>query len=285
MTPSRVRNVLTMSCRMAQGPATARELIAAPCCTAREGQRRLGREAARHPATASIGPSFQNGDDAGVPSGIRNERAAFDVPADVAYFNTASLAPQLHAVRAAGEAALARRARPWTIAGDDWFTGVERLRVLFGVIAGANPEGVALIPATSYGFAVAARNLPLTAGQRVLVLDEEYPSGIYTWRAAARRAGASILTVTREPGQPWADAVLAAAADERVGIISVPNVHWTDGALVDLPAVAARARELGARLVIDASQSVGALPLDVAALEPDFLITVGYKWLLGPFGL
>ncbi|HEY3868170.1 MAG TPA: aminotransferase class V-fold PLP-dependent enzyme, partial [Actinocrinis sp.] len=86
------------------------------------------------------------------------------------------------------------------------------------------------------------------------------------------------------PGQTWADAVLA-ALDERVAIVSVPNVHWTDGSLVDLPAVAARARAVGARLVVDASQSVGAMPLDVGALRPDFLITVGYKWLLGPFGV
>ena len=94
------------------------------------------------------------------------------------------------------------------------------------------------------------------------MLDEEYPSGIYTWRAVARRSGAELLTVSREPGQAWADAVLA-VLDERVAIVSVPNVHWTDGAFVDLAAIAARSRALGARLVIDGSQSVGALPLDV----------------------
>jgi selenocysteine lyase/cysteine desulfurase len=215
---------------------------------------------------------------------LGGQRAAFDVPADVAYFNTASLAPQLHAVRSAGEAALERRGRPWTISSADWFVDVERLRALFGRIVGADAEGVALVPATSYGFAVAARNLPLGAGQRVLVLGEEYPSGIYTWRAATRRVGAELLTVTRETGQTWTEAVLA-ALDERVAIVSVPNVHWTDGALVELAPIAARSRELGARLVIDGSQSVGALPIDVEELQPDFLVAVGYKWLLGPFSV
>jgi selenocysteine lyase/cysteine desulfurase len=213
---------------------------------------------------------------------IGSQRAAFNVPEDIAYFNTAYLAPQLHSVRAAGDLALDGRGRPWTISPADWFADVERLRSLFAQLIGASAEGVALVPATSYGFAIAAANLELDAGQRVLVLAEEYPSGIYTWRAAARRSGAEILTVTREPGQTWTEAVLA-ALDERVGIVSVPNVHWTDGALVDLGPVAARARELGARLVIDGSQSVGALPLDVGQLRPDFLVTVGYKWLLGPF--
>ena len=204
------------------------------------------------------------------------------MPDDVAYFNTANLAPQLHAVRAAGEAALERRSRPWAISSADWFGDVERLRALFAQLAGVSAEGIALVPATSYGFALAAANLPLEAGRRVLVLAEEYPSGIYTWRAATRRTGAEILTVTREAEQTWAEAVLA-ALDEMVGIVSVPNVHWTDGALVDLDPIAARCRDLGARLVIDGSQSVGAMPLDIGELQPDFLVSVGYKWLLGPF--
>jgi selenocysteine lyase/cysteine desulfurase len=215
---------------------------------------------------------------------IEEQRAAFNVPRQVAYFNTAAISPQLGAVRRAGDFALDRRARPWEISDEDWFTDVERLRSLFAQIIGASAEGVAIVPATSYGLAVAARNLRLHTGRRVLVLAEEYPSGIYTWRAAARRSGAEILTVSRQAGQTWTDAVLA-ALDESVEIVSVPNVHWTDGALVDLDSIAARCRELGARLAIDGSQSVGAMPIDVSELRPDFLVTAGYKWLLGPFSV
>ncbi|WP_133829379.1 aminotransferase class V-fold PLP-dependent enzyme [Actinomycetospora succinea] len=207
-------------------------------------------------------------------------RAAFAVPEDVAYFNTANLSPQLHTVRAAGVAALDRRGQPWTIGAADWFTDVERLRALAGALVGADAEGIALVPSTSYGFAVTARVLDVRPGDRVLVLAEEYPSGIYTWRAA----GADLLTVGRNPGGTWTDAVLA-ALDERVDVVSVPPVHWTDGARVDLEAVAARTREVGARLVIDGSQAIGAMPFDVGALHPDAVVTVGYKWLLGPFGL
>ena len=75
------------------------------------------------------------------------------------------------------------------------------------------------------------------------------------------------------------------AIDQGTAVIVVPNVHWTDGALLDLPRIAAAARRLGASLVVDASQSLGMLPLDLAAVQPDFLVAVGYKWLLGPFGL
>ena len=221
---------------------------------------------------------------AGEPRPLGPRREEFDLPPGIAYFNTANLSPLTHRVREAGERALERRTRPWTIAAEDWFSDVDRLRELFARLVGADADGIALVTATSYGFAVAARNLDLAAGDRILLLAEEYPSGVYTWRDLARRSGAELLTVAREPGQDWTDAILA-ALDERVRVVSVPNVHWTDGALIDLDQVAERAHALGCRLVIDASQSAGAMGLDLERLRPDFLVAVGYKWLLGPLGV
>jgi selenocysteine lyase/cysteine desulfurase len=212
------------------------------------------------------------------------ERELYEVPDGIAYFNTASLAPQLRSVRAAGEAALERRGTPWRIADSDWFTEVEHLRGLFAQVIGTDAEGVALVPASSYGLAVAAANLKAEPGQRVLVLDEEYPSGIYTWRSFVRRTGAELHTVRREQGQSWSEAILA-ELDERAAVVSLPNVHWTNGALVDLEPVSERVHELGGALVLDLSQSVGAMPVDLAALRPDFAVVVGYKWLLGPLSL
>ncbi|HEY3142781.1 MAG TPA: aminotransferase class V-fold PLP-dependent enzyme [Acidimicrobiales bacterium] len=215
---------------------------------------------------------------------LANARTAFAVPPDVAYFNTASLSPMLHRAVAAGHAGLQSRATPWNFHERDWFDAVEVLRGLFAEVAGVDAEGVALVPATSYGLGVVARNLPLAPGTDILVLAEEYPSGIYTWRARSVGTDIRLVTVAREPGQTsWTEAVLA-ALDERIGLVSVPNLHWTDGALVDLVAVARRAREVGAFLVVDASQSLGVLPLDMAEVQPDAIVSVGYKWLLGPFG-
>lgn len=215
---------------------------------------------------------------------LREQRNRFQVPEGIVYFNTASLAPQLRAVRKAGEAALERTSAPWKIAESDWFTESERLRGLFAQVVGGDAESIALVPASSYGLAVAAANLEAEPGQSVLVLDEEYPSGIYTWRAFARRTGAELRTVGREQGQSWTEAIID-ALDERVAIASLPNMHWTNGALVDLGPVSERVHELGAALVLDVSQSAGAMPIDVSELRPDFLVAVGYKWLLGPYSL
>jgi selenocysteine lyase/cysteine desulfurase len=118
----------------------------------------------------------------------------------------------------------------------------------------------------------------------VLVLAREYPSNYYTWRRFCRQTGAELVLAEPESGATWTEAVLGWISDQ-TGVLAVPNVHWTDGSLVDLEAVVAAARRVGAVVVIDASQSLGAMPLDVSRLRPDFVVSVGYKWLLGPFGL
>ena len=140
---------------------------------------------------------------------IGSQRELFDVPDDLVYLNTANMSPLLRSVREAGERALARRAAPWRITADDWFADVERLRELYARVLGADADGVALVPATSYGLAVAAKNLTASRGEQVLVLDDEYPSNYYTWRRFCERTGATLTVVAREPGQAWTDAVLA----------------------------------------------------------------------------
>jgi selenocysteine lyase/cysteine desulfurase len=215
---------------------------------------------------------------------IANQRSLFDIPHDIAYFNCASLAPLMSSAMEAGRKAQASRARPWTVETDDWFYLVERRRELLATIIGASSENIALVPATSYGLATAARNLFAREGQRILLIAEDYPSAVYTWRRFCQRTGASIVTVKRPAEEDWTTAILA-ALDERVAIVQVPNVHWTDGAVIDLAVVAEQARAVQAKLVVDASQSLGVMPIDLATVRPDFIVAVGYKWLLGPFGL
>jgi selenocysteine lyase/cysteine desulfurase len=218
------------------------------------------------------------------PELLTDQRPLYDLEPGVAFFNTANISPLLRSVREAAEAALARRAQPWTISAEQWFTDVETLRARFASIAGGSAESVALVPATSYGLAVAARNLTASPGERVVVLDDEFPSNHYTWKRFCERTGAELVVVVHEPGEGWTEATLR-SIDERAAVVAVPNVHWADGALVDLAAVSARARDAGAALTIDASQSLGALPLDVAELKPDALVAAGYKWLHGALGM
>lgn len=215
---------------------------------------------------------------------LPSQRERFDLPREVTYLNCASMAPQLHAVGEAGIGAVQRMKSPWKIRSSDWFEGPESLRSVAARLMGADADGVALVPAASYGIAIAAANVPLAKGQNIVLLAEEFPSNVYAWRELARVSDAEVRTVRKAPLDAWTEAVLD-AIDENTAIVAVPNCHWTDGALVDLVQVGERARRVGAALVVDASQSFGAYPLDVAAIQPDFLVSVGYKWQLGPFGL
>ena len=68
-------------------------------------------------------------------------------------------------------------------------------------------------------------------------------------------------------------------------MVALGNIHWADGTLFQLNEIGKRVREVGAYLVIDGTQSVGALPLDVQEVQPDALICAGYKWLMGPYSI
>jgi len=215
---------------------------------------------------------------------ISCQRRLFDIPEDVAYLNCAYISPLMKDVVAAGEAAIRRKARPWEIFPQHFFTEPEEARTLFARLVGAAADDIAIQPSTSYGAAIAAANLDLPRGGRIVVLQEQFPSNVYPWREAARHSGAVVETVRRPADDDWTPAVL-----ERIGagtaLVALPHVHWTDGAILDLVAIGRRVREVGAALFIDATQSLGALPLDVRDVRPDYLVAATYKWLLGPYGM
>jgi selenocysteine lyase/cysteine desulfurase len=207
----------------------------------------------------------------------------FDVPDDVTYLNSAYFGPRLHSVGQAAAESVAQTARPWEVTPQHFFEPVERLRGLVASAMNADAEGVALIPGISYGAGVAAANLTVGAGRTVVVVDEQFPSNVYPWLTKVAADGGEMITVKRTP-DGWTSGLLD-AIDDRTAVVAVPNCHWTDGSLVDLAAVGEAARSVGAALAIDASQSFGAMPLDVEAIQPDFVYSVGYKWQLGFYGL
>lgn len=212
------------------------------------------------------------------------QRALFDIPEDITYLNCAYMGPLPRAAVSAGEVASRIKAQPWTMPSSVFFDGPERLRALFARLIHATAEDIALIPSVSYGMAVAARNLPVAKDQAIVMLAEEFPSNYYAWAKKAEQCGAEIIVLPKPADGNWTTAVLA-ALNARVAVASLPHCHWTDGAMLDLVTIGQRCRELGTALVVDGTQSIGALPFDVAKIQPDFLTTSGYKWLLGPYSL
>jgi len=123
----------------------------------------------------------------------------------------------------------------------------------------------------------------------VVMPGEEFPSNVYAWMDRCTREGAELRMVPRptdvqSEGRAW-NARILEAIDRDTAVVSVTPVHWTDGTRFALEAIGERAREVGAVFLVDGTQSVGALPFDVAKVRPDLLVCAGYKWLLGPYQL
>ncbi len=220
---------------------------------------------------------------------LPSQRHLFDLPNDIAYLNGAYMSPQLKSVESAGKIALRRKNRPYEIQLDDFFQPVQALREAYAKLINCPAPGrIALIPSVSYGMAAVANNLPLQPGDNIVLTQEQFPSNYYAWERAAKTSGASIRVVdppvSDTRGQAWNAAILE-AIDERTVMVAMGHVHWADGTLFDLKAIRERATEAGALLVIDGTQSVGALPFDVQELQPDALICAGYKWLMGPYSI
>jgi selenocysteine lyase/cysteine desulfurase len=122
---------------------------------------------------------------------------------------------------------------------------------------------------------------------RVLVLENDHSSPILEWQSRSASAGFTVETVRQPLDGDWTSAVLAAIdrpGAPRLALASISSVHWSDGGMIDIDKVAAALKRQGALFLIDATHAVGVIAMDVARLDPDFVIFPTYKWLLGPYG-
>ena len=221
---------------------------------------------------------------------LSSQRHLFDIPEDVTYLNCAYMSPLMNRVAEAGVNGVRAKCHPWKITAPDFFTFSEQARSLFARLVGARSEDIAIIPSVSYGIGTAAQNISIQAGSTIICLEDQFPSNIYSWRNLARDANAGVRMIMRDEARTldgsydWSAAVLAAIG-ERTSLVALPHCHWTDGALLDLEAVGRKARYHGAALALDITQSAGVMPFDVRTVQPDFVVSGCYKWLLGPYSL
>lgn len=216
------------------------------------------------------------------------QKDLFQLDPSVIYLNCAYMAPQLKSVAAAGRLAMDQKNNPWKISPRDFFEPVKELKTAFAQLVNCSRERIALLPAASYGIATVVKNIDLKQGQEVLMVAEQFPSNYYSWDRLCQEKGGTIRMV-EAPDSPqrshsWNEAILS-AINERTAVVTLGHVHWADGTLYQLEAIRLACDKVGAYLIIDGTQSVGALPFDVAKIRPDALICGGYKWLLGPYSL
>jgi cysteine desulfurase/selenocysteine lyase len=202
---------------------------------------------------------------------------------DATYLNLASQSPMPKVSIRAVQAALEANKNPHHKPDSAFFEVPNRLRASLAKLIGAKPEELALTSGASAGAAAVAYALAWKSGDEVITAKGEFPLQYATWKPMEEREGVKLTIVSPRERFITADDLIAAMTP-RTRVVSVSMVRYDDGSLLDVRRVADACHKQGALLLLDASQGCGAIPMDVKQLGADFIVSAGYKWLLGPFG-
>ncbi len=215
-----------------------------------------------------------------LPDRVRHRFPIFE---RLVYINSCSQGALSDSVRAAYDAYL----RDWDDKGAPWEYWVERgeaARAAFARLVNADPDEVAVTTSLSAGLSALATGLRYAARPKIVTTDYEFPTVGQIWHAQEAR-GARVVHVP-----PARDGTIPLehferAIDEDTLLVSITHVCYRNGAMLDVEGVVRLAHERGALVLLDAYQSVGSLPIDVRALDVDFLAAGVLKYLLGSAGL
>ena len=219
---------------------------------------------------------------------LKNQKDKFKIPENVTYLNGAYMSPSLKSVEKIGHEAISQKCFPYEVGAKDFFIHSENLRKQFAsFIEVPDYHNIAIIPSVSYGMANVANNIKLKSGDEIIIVDGQFPSNVYAWQKVAQKNNASIKIIKppatfEKRGEIWNQSIIDAINDS-TKVVTLGPLHWADGTLFDLKTIREKTKSHNALLIIDGSQSVGALPFSVKEIEPDALIVVAYKWLLGPY--
>ncbi|MEP7321154.1 MAG: aminotransferase class V-fold PLP-dependent enzyme [Saprospiraceae bacterium] len=221
---------------------------------------------------------------------LKCQKDSFDLDEDITYLNGAYMSPLLNKVRDAGLHALIKKSKPWSIPPTAFFDSVLYLKQLAArVIQTDQPERIAVIPSVSYGMANVARNIKFKKGDHIVLLDKQFPSNYFIWKSLAEKHEL-ILDIVSPPsdsnqrGPSWNEAVLKAITPA-TKLVTLEHIHWADGTLFDLKAIREKTNEVGALLVVDVTQSLGAFPFDQSVFKVDALVGAAYKFMMGPYAM
>ncbi len=210
--------------------------------------------------------------------------AEFPWTADTIYLNNASIGPIPERTRRALDEFTAKRTAPHLLPDRELFAGLAAARLGLAQLINADPSEIALATNTGFGLNLAARALPLKAGDVVLLSDKEFPANVYPWLMLRDRGVSVEVARCRPEGWPDEDYLLQRLRDPAVRVLAVSFVQFSNGYRADLQKLSAACRANGTYLVVDGIQGIGNSVLDVTETPIDILACGGQKWLLSPWG-
>jgi cysteine desulfurase/selenocysteine lyase len=200
---------------------------------------------------------------------------------DATYLNFPAHAAIPRVALDAVQASVTAKMRPHIVDDHSFFSVARSARQTLATLIGASPDDIALTTGASAGLTTIAYALKWTAGDEVIIAGGEFPAHYATWKPMEAREGIK-MQITYPKGQFIQSGDLIAATTPRTRVISVSHVRFDDGSILNASALAAACKSNGTLLVLDISQSCGAIPLDVRSLGADFIVCAGYKYLLDP---
>jgi selenocysteine lyase/cysteine desulfurase len=202
---------------------------------------------------------------------------------DVTYLNFAAHAAIPRVALNAVQSSVAAKMRPHIVDDRSFFSVAASLRQTLATLIGANPDEVALTSGAGAGLAAIAYALKWSRGDEVVIARGEFPVQHATWKPMEAREGIKVRIAVPQ-GQFIQPDDLVAAMTPSTRVVSVSHVRFDDGSMLDVSSLAAACKRNGTFLVLDVSQSCGAIPMNVRSLGADFIVCAGYKYLLSPWG-
>ena len=199
-----------------------------------------------------------------------------------AFFNHAGVAP-IAARAAEALRQFAQQAQDDAYLGGRWYKQAEITRRNAARLINADPTEIAFVKNTSEGLAFVANGLTWSPGDQIISTAVEYPSNVYPWMDLAQRSGVQHIMVPERDAR-IDPAEIFAAVTPRTRMIALSHVEYASGFRHDLAAVGRFCRDHGILLCVDGIQACGMMPVDVQAMNIDFLSADGHKWMLGPEG-
>ena len=216
------------------------------------------------------------------------QKNLFSFPSDIHYLNCAYKAPLLRSSEELCIKALIRERNPAEIQVDDFFNTTECVRGEFSGLINTLPENIAIIPSTSYGFSSALNNIKGREHGRAITVKNEFPSGYFSLERWCKENDNELVIVEPEGGkaydQNWTEKIISQISD-RTSVVLISSVHWMSGQKFDLQSIGEKCEKTGTVFIVDGTQSVGAVPIDVRKCKIDALVCASYKWLLGPYSM
>lgn len=213
---------------------------------------------------------------------IEELRAQFPITRNYNFQNHAAVAP-LSKPAADALAGYAHELAEAAYLRGTYYRAADRVRQQVARLLNASPSEITFVKSTCEGINYVANGIPWVTGDNIVTTSMEFAANVYPWMNLEQR-GVSLKRIPAEEGRIPFDRIVS-AIDKRTRIVSLSAVQWSNGFRMDLTRVGELCRERGVLFFVDAIQALGVHPIDVRAMNIDFLSAGGHKWLLSPEGV